>query len=96
MPLGISEFLNLAKQYASALNKNSLFSPNGPTHDWFRSFLQCHTNLSLKKSRPSEKKRASVPLDQADKWFTLGQKILEENELENRPAQIFNFDESGA
>lgn len=96
MPLTISEFLSLAKQYASSLNKSFLFLPNGPTYDWFRSFLQRHKNLSLKKSRPLEKKRASLSSDQVDKWFTLVQKILQENELENRPAQIFNCDESGA
>ena len=78
-----------------SLGKNSFFPSGGPTYDWFQSFLQRHQNLKLKKSRPLEKKRAAVPSETVDDWFVLLKKILEENDLEHRPAQIFNCDESG-
>ncbi|CAF4126643.1 unnamed protein product [Adineta steineri] len=37
--LTINEFINLAKQYASSVNKSDLFPSNAPTCDWFYSFL---------------------------------------------------------
>jgi hypothetical protein len=95
VPLTIDEFINLSKQYASSLNKIHLFPSGAPTYDWFYSFLNRHHNLILKKSYPLEKKRAALTWKQVEDWFQLLKKILEENDLENRPAQIFNADEAG-
>lgn len=95
VPLCINEFLNLAKQYAISLQKQHVFPSNSPTYDWLRSFLQRHENLVLKKSRPLEKKRAAITLDQVNEWFDLLSKIINDNHLENHPGQIFNCDESG-
>jgi hypothetical protein len=93
--LSIDEFLSLSKQYASFLNKSNLFPSETPTYDWLYSFLKRHNNLILKKSFPIEKKRAALTLEQLDKWFQLLDKVIQENDLANRPAQIFNCDESG-
>ena len=41
-----------------------------------------------------EKKRASVTADQVDSWFVLLEKVIKENNLENRPGQVFNADDS--
>jgi len=95
VPLTIAEFLNISKQYAISLNKIRLFSSDGPTYEWFYSFLHRHKNLSLKKSKPLEKKRAALTSQQVDDWFVLLDKVISENDLANRPAQIFNADESG-
>jgi hypothetical protein len=95
MPLSIKEFLGLAKEYALSLDKGDAFPMKTPTYDWLRSFLKRHPNLSLKKSRPLEQTRASLSEEQVDNWFTLLLKIIQENNLQDRPAQIFNSDESG-
>ena len=58
-------------------------------------FLKPHSNFVLKKSYPLEKKRVVLTLEQIDGWFLLLRKVIQENDLENRPAQIFNCDESG-
>ncbi|CAF4033684.1 unnamed protein product, partial [Rotaria sp. Silwood2] len=94
-PLTIDEFLNLAKQYAASLNKSQLFPSGAPTYDWFRSFLKRHQNFVLKKSRPLEKKRASITMEQVDGWFDLLYKIIQDNNLVDRPGQVFNCDETG-
>ncbi|CAF3877399.1 unnamed protein product [Rotaria sp. Silwood2] len=95
VPLTIDEFLKLSKQYALSLNKIHLFSSGTPTYDWLYSFLNRHNNLILKKSYPLEKKRAALTCEQVDNWFQLLNKIIQENDLADRPAQIFNSDESG-
>lgn len=54
-----------------------------------------HQNLVLKRSYPLEKKRAALTIKQVDGWFELLNKVIQENDLANRPAQIYNADESG-
>ena len=95
VPLSINEFLNLSKEYASSLKKSDIFPSKGPAYDWFRSFLKRHQNLILKKSRPLEQKRASLTSEQVDKCFDLLEKVIRESNLENRPGQIFNCNETG-
>jgi hypothetical protein len=77
------------------LNKSYLFPSGVPTYDWLYSFLKRHNNLMLKKSYPVEKKRAVVTKEQIEKWFVLLKKVLQDNDLLNRPSNIFNCDESG-
>ncbi|CAF4170030.1 unnamed protein product, partial [Rotaria sordida] len=86
IPLTINEFLNLSKEYASFLNKSHLFPSGTPTYDWFYSFLKRHDNLILKKSYPVEKKRAILTEEQVDKWFELLKKVIQDNDLSNRPS----------
>lgn len=93
--MSIEEFLNLAKECAVSLNKDHLFPSEKPTYDWLRSFLKRHKNLMLKKSYPLEKKRAALTAEQVDEWFELLLKVIDENDLANRPAQLFNCDETG-
>ncbi|CAF3192699.1 unnamed protein product, partial [Rotaria sp. Silwood2] len=94
-PVSINEFLNLAKQYASALNKDNLFPSDMPTYDWLRSFLSRHSNLVLKNSTPIDKSRAKVTASQVNEWFNLLTKVINDNDLANRPGQIYNADETG-
>ena len=94
-PLSISEFLHLAKNYASSLKKSHLFPLKTPTYDWLRSDLKRRRNLTLKKSRPLEQKRALLTRAQVNDWFSLISKTIRDNDLEDRPCQIFNCDESG-
>jgi len=68
MPLTKAEFINLAKQYASHVNKSHLFPSGEPTLDWLRSFLKRRENLVLKKSHPIEKKRAKLTIEQVLGW----------------------------
>jgi len=42
-----------------------------------------------------KKKRAGLTLQQVDRWFELLNKVIQDNDLANHPAQIFNCDESG-
>ena len=95
VPLSIEEFLNLSKEYASSLNKSYLFPLGTPTYDWLYSFLKRNDDLVLKKSRPIEKKRAVLSLEQIDRWFELLDEVIHDNDLSNRPSNIFNCDESG-
>ncbi|CAF4101540.1 unnamed protein product [Rotaria magnacalcarata] len=93
VPLSIEEFLHISEEYASSLNKSNLFPAGKPTYDWLRSFGKRHTNLILKKSYPLEK-RAALTSEQIEEWFGLLSKVIEENDLANCPAQLFNCDET--
>ncbi|CAF4693727.1 unnamed protein product, partial [Rotaria sp. Silwood2] len=94
-PPTINEFLELAKHYAKAVNKDVLFPSGQSTYEWLRSFLHRNSNLILKKSTPIAKHRAQVSACQVDGWFNLLHKTISENNLANRPGQIFNADETG-
>ena len=52
-------------------------------------------NIRLRNARPFEKKRAKISAADVDQWFTCYEKFVNENGLANRPAQIWNCDESG-
>ena len=95
VPLSINEMLNLAKTYASSLNKDRLFPSGTPSYDWLRSFLKRHSTLVLKKSSLLTKKRAGITAEQVNQWFRLLSSVIEDNHLASRPAQIFNADETG-
>ena len=93
--VSINDFLNLAKQYATALNKADLFPCDMPTYDWLRSFLSGHSNLMFKNSTPIDKSRAKLSAGQVNEWFNLLAKAINDNDLANRPGQIYNTDETG-
>ena len=87
--------MDLEKQYAKAIGKDVLFPSGQPTYDWMRSFLLRNPDLKLKTSTPIIKNGAQLSVNHVDEWFNLPNKIISENNLANRPGQIFNADETG-
>ena len=60
-----------------------------------RSFLLRNPDLKLKTSTPITRNRIQPSVNHVDEWFNLINKIIIENNLANRPGQIFNADEIG-
>ena len=66
------------------------------SHGWWESFHRRHPNISIRKASPLSYARVvgSNPAILAN-YFDLLEQTLIENELNNKPAQIFNLDETG-
>ena len=63
---------------------------------WWESFCRRHPNLTLRSAAPLSQGRAvaSDP-DTLQRYFDLLEQTIDENGLRDKPAQIFNVDESG-
>ena len=65
--------------------------------EWFRRFLERQPHLCLRKGDPT----ANVHMDAMankealDNYFKLLKEVMEENNLMDKPGQIYNVDESG-
>ena len=66
------------------------------SHGWWDSFCKRHPNLTIRTPTPLSLARASV----ADhnvmmRYFDLLEQTLEENDIQDKPCQVFNMDETG-
>ena len=66
------------------------------SHGWWESFRQTHPNLSLRTASPPAYARVmgSDPMV-INKYYDLLERTLTDNDLLDKPAQIFNLDETG-
>ncbi|CAF1628200.1 unnamed protein product, partial [Didymodactylos carnosus] len=58
-------------------------------------YMKRHPQLTTTKPIPLELPRAKITQTIVDKWFNLLEKVLIDNDLLDKPSQIFNCDESG-
>ena len=93
--LTVAEFLDSVKIFLDKDNRKTPFKENRPGRRWFRSFIKRNPQVRLRNARPLDKKRAKISAKDVDQWFTEYKKFILENGLSNRPAQIWNCDESG-
>ena len=77
----------------TAREKNLLRKSDG----WFRRFLECQPQLTLRKGDRTAAVRMDAMKNQTalDYYFIELKNILDENELQHKPGQIYNMDESG-
>jgi hypothetical protein len=66
------------------------------SHGWWESFRKRHPNIALRTASPLSYARmvGSNPLI-LSRYFDLLEQTLQENELHDKPSQIFNLDETG-
>ena len=63
---------------------------------WLDKKSKRHPQLSLRKGEPLSKTRlATTSREILDKYFDLLEEVLVQNNILNKPSQIFNFDETG-
>ena len=64
---------------------------------WFRRFLERQSHLCLRKGDPTANVRmdAMANKEALDNYFKLLKEVMEENDLMDKPGQIYNVDESG-
>ena len=75
--------------------KSDRFPENGPSRNWFTRFRKRHPELCLRKMDNLERTRAEcLSPEVISNYFDLLEKTLTENELINKPRQIYNADES--
>ena len=70
------------------------FNDNQPGDKWYRGFMDRNPQIRLRITRPLDKKRAKISSADMDEWFTGYEKFIHDQGLQNRPAQVWNCDES--
>ena len=65
------------------------------TVGWWQSFSRRNKELALRCAEPLSTSRAKVNVETLEKYFTLLEECLSENELIDKPCQIFNCNETG-
>ena len=69
---------------------------NYVTNGWWESFCKRHPNLTLRASVPLSQARAKATDPEVlDQYFDLLEQTVQDNDLEDKPCQIFNVDETG-
>ena len=95
-PLSKKMALVFAWAIAIRSGKDSRFSKEtGPGNHWWRNFRARHPELSLRAADNLERSRTcALNKEVVNEYFSCLKKILEENELMNKPRQLFNCDET--
>ena len=66
------------------------------THGWWEAFCRRHQNITLRVSAPLSLARAkATSVDVIDKYFDMLEATMAEYDLQSKPCQIFNMDETG-
>ena len=90
------ELLDLVADYVKTCKIDTPFVEGRPGSDWYQGFLRRHPTLSLRKPEQLTSSRAKATKKEiVDQWFELLGKTLKELDIENKPAQIYNVDETG-
>ncbi|CAF1021029.1 unnamed protein product [Didymodactylos carnosus] len=85
----------MATYYVQELGKNKILKIGKPTVQWYYSFMIMHPEIKTVTPIPLELPRAKIAQAIVDKWFSLLEQVINENNLLNKPSQIYNCDESG-
>ena len=95
-PVTRSQVMGLA--WAMDLKKNPSersFGEEGPTFKWWRGFKARNPNLTLRKVETVERGRVSNATEEIfNDYFDQLENILRENDLMDKPSQIYNCDEA--
>ena len=96
--IGYGKTRKQVKDIAEAVAREKGTLRNNKISDgWFRRFLERNPMLSLRKgdSTAAVRMNALEDKERLDSYFDLLKEVLEENDLMDRPCQIYNVDESG-
>ncbi|CAF1150725.1 unnamed protein product [Didymodactylos carnosus] len=93
-PVSNGDVIQLGRLYLLELKKN--IPESCPTKDWFYSFMKRWSDeLKMMKSVKLEKCRSdALPIEILDSWFNKLYVLLTKLQLFDKPACIFNCDES--
>lgn len=96
IPCDKEDVKQVVAEYVRVSNLKTQFVNGIPGDDWYYSFMKRHPGLSVKKPELLQKcrKDARDPFVIYDFYNELVQ-LFGENTLENKPAFVFNCDESG-
>lgn len=97
-PLTRDDLRKLAYQFAEQLNLKHRFNKQKEKagYDWLNLFLSRHPEISVRKSEGMSLARTNaMDRNEIAQYFTLLEATMEENDLFDKPAKIFNLDETG-
>jgi len=91
------DVLRYATEFVDIMNLNSRFKNSGPTRDWYYYFIQRWKHkIKIMNSIKLEKVQAdAVTTNTVDGWFAKLHSVLKRLDLFDKPAQLYNCDESG-
>ena len=90
----------MVKAFARAIAKksgkdNHFHSEYGPGEHWWSNFKRCHPEITLRRTDMLERSRAeALNPSVVSEYFQLLGKTLDNNNLRNKPCQLYNCDET--
>lgn len=97
-PLTRDDLRTIAYHFAQQLNIKHKFNNETQKagYDWLSLFLSRHPEITIRKSEGVSIARATaMSRKEVDDYFNLLETTLEENSLFDKPANVFNIDETG-
>lgn len=97
-PLTRDDLRVIAYQFAEQLNLKHRFNREKEKagYDWLTLFMSRHPEISVRKSEGVSLARTNaMNRNEIDQYFTLLEATMEEHDLFEKPANIFNIDETG-
>ena len=94
--LTAKEVQDLVRDYVVDTCLETPFIGDRPGYDWMAGFLKRNSDIVPRKTEHLSQARAMAEnADVIKHWFSLLDKILTKYDVKDKPAQIFNTDESG-
>ncbi|XP_045773169.1 MFS-type transporter clz9-like [Maniola jurtina] len=97
-PLTMDDLRKIAFQFAEQLEIKHRFNESNEKagYDWLQLFLKRNPDISLRKSEGVSYARGrGMNKDEVSAYFEMIEKTLTENDLLEKPGNIFNMDETG-
>ena len=94
-PLRPYEILESVGKYLTKRVGRTKFKGKKPSYGWLEKFLGRHPELKKATAKSLELKRAKVGPEELERWYREYTTLASDLGVINKPAQIFNVDESG-
>ena len=96
MGLRPGEFLDFVQSVVTKEKRQTPFTDNRPSHDWYHSFLNRNSHIiQIRSETPLEYCRAKLTKEKMDSWYGTLRDFLIVQDLIDKPSRIWNADETG-
>jgi len=94
-PLSITDVKGFAFSIAKERGHADTFEKDGPGRKWWRGFKKRHPEFGLRRTDSLDKGRATMGNEGTIRdYFALLRKTLDDNQLFDKPQQVYNCDEA--
>ena len=95
--LNRDDVLSIVENYLKESNQMHLFKNKKPTKKWYKGFMKKYADeIRPRKASSMQSIRATASQPKViDNWFKLVAEAYAKNNLEGKPLNVFNCDESG-
>ena len=96
MGMKMCEFLDFVQSVVRKEGRTTPFKDGRPGKNWYYAFMKRNSNIiSTRVETSLELKRSKLTKDKLDPWYTRFREFLQDQDLLDKPARIYNADETG-